>query len=222
MRETMLTRFFMVFASLVVLVEAQAPNSNRRQIDEAGFRRAVQAGLPYPETLAGVFAIENEDIAIPILVDAVKAKWRDEASRNAKATVKFTLEAVDLITYNANPRAVDAVAELCQLERQHCEWMVKQLLTHGTAQQHPFSTAYDIVERRSELSQFVLPWVEEKTTNDSLMATRLARELLNREMTGRPISDNDIILQALQPATRRVIDQAILSERIERRRQTRQ
>jgi hypothetical protein len=195
---------------------------------EAEFRAAVQRwseGSRSQQTRAAdsrasAFAIKHEDIAIPILVNAVKAKLRAGQSPNDKQIHYFMWAAVELATYNAGHRAADAVADLCAVGEASCSWMVELLLNQGTAQQHPFGTAYDVVERYPGLRGFVLPWIEEKTTKDSSMAMRFAQELLKRQKEGHRISENDALLSGLSPSARNVIGRAVETERAreERRR----
>lgn len=162
---------------------------------------------------ASLFAIAHEDIAIPVLVNAVKAKLRATQNSNDKRTSSFLRVAVDYATYNATRRAVDAVADLCSVSQADCPWMVTKVLDAGTGQQHPYATAYDVVERYPNLRKLVLPWVEEVTTEAQLMATRFAQELLRREKAGHGIGENDAILSGLSPATRDVVNKAVVRER---------
>ena len=120
---------------------------------------------------------------------------------------------VDMATYNADRRAVDAVADLCGVDQGSCPWMVNMVLNSGTARQHPIVTAYDVVERYPNLRKLVLPWIEERTTKYPLVATRFARELLRREKAGHPIDGSDAVISGLSPAAKEVIVQAVEQER---------
>jgi hypothetical protein len=218
---------FGVLAVVGCLPAGQAPN--HIEPSEVEFKAAVQRWssdgmrvqqMSAADNRAGVFAIAHEDIAAPILLNAVKAKLQAGVPPSDRRTHEFLWQAVDLITYNASSRGVDAVAGLCAADQTDCPWMVTKLLNHGTVQRHPFATAYDAVERYPGLRKLVLPWVEETTIKDPSMATLVAQELLNREKEGHAISDKDAITSGLSPAARDAIDQAVGKERAaeERRR----
>lgn len=217
----MLTRCLVVSTLTVVLLAGQVPaRKDGGEPNEAEFLDAVQrwsagqkAGDTQPaDDRASRFAIAHEDLAIPILMNAVEAKLGDKEGLKDKRTEYFILVAVDLITYNATPRAVDAVAELCLIDAERCPRLVTKLLNKGTVQNHPFATAYDVVERFPGLREHVLPWVEERTTK---MAQMLARELLKREKAGHPANESDVILSGLTPAAREAVGRALLRERTE-------
>ena len=217
----MLTRYFVLFAFAVSSLAGQA--MKHPEPSEAECRSAVQrwsAGLRSEETMtadsrASVFAIAHEDIAIPILVNAIKAKLRDKQTLNDKWKQKFMSAEVDMATYNANRRAVDAVAELCAVDQESCPWMINKLLNAGTAQRHPLATAYEAVERYPGLRGLVLLWIEQKAAKD--MAARFAQELLAREKAEHSISGKDVIISGLQPEAREIVRRAIEKERLEER-----
>src|SRR5262249_18335460 len=127
----------------------------------------------------------------------------------------FVKVAVDLIAYNATPHGFDAVAEIYARSQKYCAWSVDSLLNHATTHLHPFGTAYDIVYRYPQFRGLVVTWVEEVTTRDQSTIRTLSQELLKREKGGRPITENDSILSALRPEKREIINQAVLTERLE-------
>jgi len=101
-------------------------------LDEAAFRKQVQDGLPGPISAAvKQFARLKEEVAIPILVDAIKARLADTDPKNEKEMHWFVLVAFDLIGYWATPRAIDATADLCSVDQKDCRLMVERVLGGG-------------------------------------------------------------------------------------------
>jgi hypothetical protein len=204
----------------------QAPRGKGPESAEVEFRDAIRRwsegqtpGATQPaDDRATRFAVGHEEVAIPVLVDAVKARLGTKEIVNVKQAEFFVMAAVDLITYNATQRAIDAVQELCRVDAGRCPSFIGQLLGHATSQLHPFRTAYGIVECYPQLREHVTSWVEEQTTKFPSTVTALAQELLKREKEGHLLNDNDSILSGLRPATRHSIDLAVVTERLEQSR----
>ena len=129
-------------------------------MDEIGFRSAVLNGLPFPTGLAAGFALNHEEIAIPILVDAIKVKLTDAHAESDKSIHRFIQVAAKMVMYNGSQRAIDAAADLCSIDQKDCPWLVTMLLDGARTRQHPYATAYDIVEQYPNLLDLVVPWVE--------------------------------------------------------------
>src|SRR3954468_19724131 len=115
-----------------------------------------------------------------------------------------SFSAFELIVYWATPRAIEATADLCSVDRKDCRWMVERLLGGGVGQGRPYVTAYRVIEGHAELTGWVIPWVERRLV-DSLQQLLFARELLVREKEGHPLDGDDPIRSRLPAATRELI-----------------
>src|SRR5215831_12178371 len=160
---TMWFKYVAVSALALRLLTGQTRNAG--EPNEGDLREALVrwsrgpegGGMDRQDNRATVFAIRHEDVAIPMLLDAIKAKLRDKQTMNDKRTQHFIHGVVHLATYNAGQRAVDAAAEVCVLDERLCASVIDTLLDNGAAQRHPLITAYEAVGRYPNLRTFVLP-----------------------------------------------------------------
>jgi hypothetical protein len=204
----MLRSSVIVVAFAVRLFAGQAGPAIPTPLDEAGFRKAVQDGLPVPDNLAGLFALNHEEIAIPILVDAIKATQADNRTENERPKKLFIREAATLITYRATQRAIDAVAGLCARDQNDCAEFVSLLFAGGRNEEHPYATAYQVVEQYPNLREFMLVPVKEALRVPE-EARFFADDVLEREKAGHRFSDNDAIMSGLPAEMRERIHKAV-------------
>jgi hypothetical protein len=72
----MVKRYLVVFALSALVLPGQ--ETKEAAFDEVAFRKAVQDGrLEDPGDRAMFFALQHEEVAIPILVAGIKAKLND-------------------------------------------------------------------------------------------------------------------------------------------------
>jgi hypothetical protein len=206
--------WLIVVAFAASLSGGQSPSAVPAPMDEAGFRKAVQDGLPAPDNLAGLFALNHEDIAIPILVDAIKATVADNRAGNDRQKKLFIREAATLITYRASQRAIDAVAGLCAFSQKDCPEFVSMLFGGGRNEEHPYATAYQVVEQYPSLREFMLVRVKEALSVPE-EARSFADDVLEREKAGHRLSDNDAIMSGLTVEMRERIHKAVEKARKE-------
>jgi hypothetical protein len=203
----MVTKFLVVIALSAPVLAGQGAKDAR--FDETEFRKAVKDGLlPDAGDRPMFFALKHEEIAAPILVAEIKAKLDDP---NAEY---FIRKAADLAVYQANQRAVDVVADLCQTDQKRFSWLVEHVLNHAVGWQREFELAYYAVDRYPHLRGLVKNWAEE-ALKLSRMDLRLARELLKREKAGHLIRPEDPLLSLLAPETREIVYRAVETARIE-------
>ena len=184
-------------------------------LDEAAFRKQVQDGLPGPISAAvSHFARLKEEVAIPILVDAIKARSAGAGPQNEDEAHFFVHVAFDLISYWATPRSIDATADLCSVDQKDCRWMVERVLAGGVGKDRPYTTAYEVIERHPELTGLVIPWAQRRLSfpHEELL---FARDVVMREREGHPVADNDPIRSRLPAATQELIRNAIEQARRE-------
>jgi len=197
--------YLVAFAFAVRLISGREPSV--AVFDKAAFRKAVEDGLPTdPRDLAVRYAVSHEEIAIPILVAAIKEKLNDRQAE------RFNLVAIDWATYNASERAADAVADLCAADVKRCPLLVKKLLNHGAARDRQYEIAYYTVERYPILMEPVATWVAD-SMKFSTAARDFAREVLKREKAGHPIRDNDQLLTRIPSEARERVKQAVETAR---------
>jgi hypothetical protein len=200
----MLMRTLILYTAAAVCLIAQASKSNRPPSDEAGFRKAVLDGLPSSTDRAAGFAHNHEEVAIPILMEAIKARIIALQAVDEKDPDRFLWVAVQMITYNGSQRAIDAVAELCSIDQKDCHWMVTDVLAGGRTQHHPYATACDVAEQHPKFLDFVAPFVERGLSFSE--ETLFAQELLKREKAGRPIQNAEPLLSRLSREARWRLD----------------
>ncbi len=187
---------------------AAAQESSEAPFDEAAFLKAVQDGLPSdPKGRAMFFAINHEEVAVPILVAEIESKMNDPDADY------FIRSAAGLAIYNANQRAVDTVADLCLTDQKRFAWLVDQVLYSAMSRERAYELALHAVERHPGLRELVIHWVDDAMKFQATDMT-LARELLNREKAGIPIEASDPLLSRLPAATRERINRAVDNERI--------
>jgi hypothetical protein len=210
----MLERSFTLLVFAAGLLAGQASKSGQPPLDEAGFRKAVQDGLPAPDNLAMIYALNHEEITTPILVAAIKEKLGEKRDKDEPQRKLFIWEASAIITYNGTQRAIDAVADLCSIDQADCPKFVNRLLGGGRVQERPYATAYDVAEQHPELRELVLAWVKRGLAIPA-EAGFFADDVLTREKAGRPFSDNDVIMSGLSAETRERVHKAVEKARKE-------
>lgn len=196
-------------AFAVRLISGQEPTD--AAFDEAAFRKAVNDGLPTDHGERTVrYILSHEDIAIPILVEAIKAKLNDKQSE------QFVERAIDWGTYSASERAADAVADLCATDDKRCPSFVKTLLNQAAARYRRYEISYYTVERYPNLLDVVAPLTVD-SMKWSTSARDFARELVKREKAGHPLRDDDPLLSRLPAEARERVNRAIATARDEER-----
>ena len=203
----MKTLHFVLLALVAGPVAAQV--AEEPPLDEAAFRKQVQDGLPGPISSAVTkFAWRREEVAIPILTEAIKARLADTGRQNEEEVHAFVLVAFDLIGYWATPRAIEATADLCSIDQKDCPWMVQIVLWGGEVKNRTFTTAYEIIERHPELAGLVIPWAQRRLSvpHEELV---FARDVVRREREGHPPDDNDPIRSGLPAERLELIRKAI-------------
>jgi hypothetical protein len=143
-------------------------------------------------------------------VAAIKEKLSDKQSEN------FIWTATSWVTYNANPRAVDAVADLCAADELLCPLVIKKLLNNAAARDRHYEIAYYAIERHPNLLAFVTTWVTD-SMKWSMSARDLGRELVKRESAGHPIREDDPILSRLPTNAKQLVERAVENARREDR-----
>jgi hypothetical protein len=178
-------------------------------LDVAAFRKQVQDGLPEPiGTAVKQFARRKEDLAIPILTEAIRARLADTGRESEKEVHWFVVKAFGLISYWATPRAIEATADLCSADQKDCPWMVLRVLGGGDVWGRPYTTAYEIIERHPELTGLVVPWAQRRLVYPHEELT-FARDVVRREREGHPLDDDDPIRSGLPAATRELLRKAV-------------
>jgi hypothetical protein len=203
----------MLAKSLLVLtfypLAFAAQEKNEEVFNEAAFRKSVQEGLkPDPRDRALHFALDHGEVALPILVGQIKEKLNDPGA------AYFVRVAADWCVYKPNQRAVDIVADLCQTDLERFSWMVPQVLDRAVGHQCEYELAYYAVERYPKLREPVISWLKD-TLKLSMMDERLAKEVLNRERSGRQYWVDDPLLSRLPQGTKEQIIKIIERLRFE-------
>jgi hypothetical protein len=179
---------------------------------EAEFKSAVRGGLrPSEAYSASVFVLNHEEIAIPLLLQEVRAKLGD------KGAVEFITRATELIAYAASDRGMDAVADLCSLDEKRFSPLVGRLLDHAINREREYEIAYYAFENHPNLREIVGRWVEE-SLSFSQADLALAKELVKRENSGLAVLEDDPLLSPLPVVAKERIKAAVEKVRTEDRR----
>ena len=198
-------------------------SGSRPPLSEAEFRAVVQRLVTDERIIddrVTEFAVQHDDVAVPILVEGIKARWAkrsagdaavpilsddvhwnpaprtNRADKQAVGTI-FTL--MSLATDRAEEPSVDAVGDLCSEYPTDCRFFVHQLLMSATVRQHYFTTASELARQYPGLREMVVGYVEARLKNGN--AYGYAQELLERVARGDKI-ESDVILIRLAPPTR--------------------
>jgi hypothetical protein len=152
---------------------------------------------------ATLFVLNHDEVALPLLVDAIKANLAGTSGDEG-----FLRKATALIVYAANQRALDAVANLYGTDRVRFAPLVGRLFDHAVNREREYDLAYYAIEQYPALRELVIRWV---TASLELPQSDIAfaREVTRREKAGSPVSDKDSILTRLPVATRERIAIAV-------------
>lgn len=198
---------------IAVAVQVLTGQESTTMPNEATFRKAVQDALPLDQmNSATLFVLNHDEIAVPILVAEIKAKWNDAGAAD------FVRRAAALIVYAANQHALDAVADLCLTDEKRFSPLVGRLLDHAINREREYEIAYYAVENHPNLREIVARWVEE-SLSFSLADLALAKELVKREKSGLAIRENDPLVSPLPVAAKERIKTAIEKVRTEEQQQ---
>jgi hypothetical protein len=209
----MLIRFLLsVSVGYQILLAQDAtipPNADRDA--EAEFQTTVRGGLrPADAYFASVFVLNHEDIAIPMLLQAIRENLGN------KNTQEVVSRAAELIAYAASNRGMDAVAELCSLDPKWFTPLIERLLNHAINRNREYGIVYHAIDADPNIRDAVVRWLEESLTFPQADVA-LAREILRREDAGHSISDNDAVMALLPMATRERVLRAVEKARDDER-----
>jgi hypothetical protein len=198
-------RHVIPFVFAVRFLVGQGPDP---EYGETAFRLAIQSGqISDPRGNVEAFALSHEDIAVPILLAAIKSKLDDPTADN------FIYIAANLAVYKANERAVDTVAGLYSVDQKRFGWLVQHVLYGAFSRGRGYYLARYAFDHYPEIRGLVIDWVGQAL---KFQATdlRLAQEMLKREKPGYPVDQNDPLLSRLPVAAQEQIKRAIAKERI--------
>jgi hypothetical protein len=197
----MLTR--LVLATALVLQIAVGQESQSIP-NESVFRMGVGDGLPNEQMNgATLFVLNHDQIALPLLVDAIKGNLNGTAVDEG-----FLRKATALIVYAANRHAFDAVAELYGMDRDRFAPLVGRLLDHAVNREREYDLAYYAIEQYPAFRELVVRWV---TASLELPHSDIvfAQEVLRREKAGIAVSEKGSLLTRLPVAARERIVRAV-------------
>jgi hypothetical protein len=209
----MLTRLFVtiLFGSQILLAQDATIPPDADRDGEAAFQTTVRGGLRPADTYsASVFVLNHEDIAIPVLLQAIRENLGN------KNTQEFVSRAAELVAYAASNRGMDAVAELCSLDPKRFTPLIERLLNHAINRNREYEIVYHAIDTDPNIRDAVVRWLEESLTFPQADVA-LARELLRREKAGHSISDNDAVMASLPMATRERVLRAVEKARNDER-----
>jgi hypothetical protein len=211
----------LLLAALVVQIGAQGPEqSNKSQAApdelEQAFRDAVRSRLPESSvTTASVFALKHSSVAVPVLVEALERELNgnDESSG-------FIRIASELIAYTASSDAIDAISELCTLDKARFSPLLSRSLDFSINRNREYELAFYAVQSHPSLSQGVGVWLKQQFTFP-LSDKRLAQAILKREEAGVPPDRNELLLGLLDAGARERLAKTLEQVRATRQQQPR-
>ena len=223
-----MTRWFIALASIGLLLGQMGA---RPPLSEAEFRASVQRLLADEPTheygRMSEFVQRHGEVAVPILVGAIRARWARRPIEDATIPILLTggakrgvterpnkadgkavgtiIELVDLATRLAEQHAIDAVGQLCSEYPAGCRCFIDQLFLNANSQQHFFTTASELARQYPELGDMTVADVEAALKSNGY---GYAQELQERISNGDKI-ESDVILPRLTQASREKVMRAL-------------